>query len=214
MAAFYGVYHGPDGLRKIANRVHNMAVATGKERGERRLVKVGDYLKQICQSVSLSVCLSMSLSYSEYSILLCDITLVPCYFAHRCYSLPRPHLILPSSLYFPVSLCSISHSLLSCLAEALSKNGFKISASDKGGWVTCWSDQHNSRADSDTRCPFISTNLFLCFLPHLPLSFHPASIWLATRASSSTLFLLTFLTWREELRAYRKVRQRERNIYR
>ena len=55
MAAFYGVYHGPDGLRKIANRVHNMAVATGKESGERRLVTVGDYLKQICQSVSLSV---------------------------------------------------------------------------------------------------------------------------------------------------------------
>ena len=55
MAAFYGVYHGPDGLRKIANRVHNMAVATGKERGERRLVTVGDYLKQICQSVCLSV---------------------------------------------------------------------------------------------------------------------------------------------------------------
>jgi glycine dehydrogenase len=28
MAAFYGVYHGPEGLRRIASRVHGMAVAT------------------------------------------------------------------------------------------------------------------------------------------------------------------------------------------
>ena len=30
MAAFYGVYHGPDGLKKIASRVHNMTAATGE----------------------------------------------------------------------------------------------------------------------------------------------------------------------------------------
>lgn len=29
MAAFYGVYHGPEGLRNIANRVHNMANNAG-----------------------------------------------------------------------------------------------------------------------------------------------------------------------------------------
>jgi len=28
MAAMYAVYHGPDGLRRIANRVHTMATAT------------------------------------------------------------------------------------------------------------------------------------------------------------------------------------------
>ena len=32
MAAFYGVYHGPDGLKKIASRVHNMTSATGEQR--------------------------------------------------------------------------------------------------------------------------------------------------------------------------------------
>lgn len=28
MASFYGVYHGPQGLKDIANRIHNMAIAT------------------------------------------------------------------------------------------------------------------------------------------------------------------------------------------
>ena len=76
MAAFYGCYHGPEGLKKIAGRIHGMAVATA------------DALTGMRQTIFLT---RMHLvKYLAYNILPCNIisyTLVTYYHFTAFYRL-------------------------------------------------------------------------------------------------------------------------------
>ena len=93
MAALYGVYHGPEGLKKIAMRVHNMATATGA------CVCVCVYVC-ICMHTSIHVCmceriLSM-IQGRRYSV---SPYYVAPYNAHTRYH-PHAMPLLPSLLVF------------------------------------------------------------------------------------------------------------------
>ena len=54
MAAFYGVYHGPEGLKNIANRVHNMANNAGTPHTHTAYIYTFSYTLILSLSVSLS----------------------------------------------------------------------------------------------------------------------------------------------------------------